>query len=189
MIATALLQDLPATLTGLSAALCLTAAPMFRNRRMILLAQLAAGLCFSAHYVYLGISVAAVANMLGSVQTATALLSARSAAMTWLGYALIGLMALVGFYFWQGPISALSMAAMILIALARMQANELHLRVLLLAGGCFWVMHDYIGEAWIALVADIGAFTIGVAILFSLLFRVTIEWRPMTAMAAIGRGG
>jgi hypothetical protein len=183
MIDAGLLQDLPATLTGVAAALCLTAAPAFRDRRMILLAQLAAGVCFSAHYVCLGISVAAAANMLGSMQTAAALFSARSAAMNRLGYALIGLMALAGLFFWQGPISALSMAAMILIALARMQMNELHLRVLLLAGGCFWMMHDYLGEAWIALVADIGAFAMGAAALFSVLFRVTIEWRAATPVS------
>lgn len=182
MITDALLQDLPATITGVAAALCLTASPMFRDRRTILLAQLAAGLFFSAHYVCLGISVAAAANMLGLVQTAAALLSSRSAAMTWLGYALIGLMVLVGLYFWQGPISALSIAAMTLIALGRMQPNELQLRGLLLAGGCFWVMHDFLGEAWIALIADIGAFTIGTAALFSLLFRVKIEWRAAAAV-------
>jgi Bacterial inner membrane protein len=97
--------------------------------------------------------------------------------MGWLGYVLIGLMALVGFYFWQGPISALSVAAITLIALGRMQSNELRLRVLLPAGGCFWAMHDFVGEAWIALTADLGAATMGAVALFSLLFRVTIERR------------
>jgi hypothetical protein len=87
-------------------------------------------------------------------------------------------MALVGFNFWQGPISAMSVAATVLIALARMQVNQLHLRLLLLAGGGFWVMHDFVGEAWIAVTADIGAAIMGVAALFSLLFQVTIERRP-----------
>jgi hypothetical protein len=108
---------------------------------------------------------------------AAALFAARSAAMNRLGYALIGLMVLTGLVFWQGPISGLSMAAMVLIALARMQPNELHLRGLLIAGGLFWVAHDFLGEAWIALAADIGALVIGGATLFFVMFRVTVEWR------------
>jgi hypothetical protein len=177
VIAAILAQDTLTILTGVAATLCLTAAPMFRSRRMILLAQLGAGICFAAHYVCLGIAVAAAANILGTVQTGAALLAGRSAVMGWLGYVLIGLMALLGLYFWQGPISALSVAAITLIALGRMQSNELHLRVLLLAGGCFWAVHDFVGEAWIALTADVGAATMGAAALFSLLFRVTIERR------------
>jgi hypothetical protein len=173
-----LAQDAPAVLTGIAAALCLTAAPAFRSRRTILLIQLAAGLCFAAHYLCLGITVAAAANMLGMVQTGTALFAARSSAMNRLGYALIALMALTGLWFWQGPISGLSVAAMVLIALARMQSNEIHLRLLLLAGGGFWVMHDVMGGAWIAVAADIGALVMGGATLFLVLFRVTIEWRP-----------
>jgi hypothetical protein len=173
-----LAQDAPAVLTGIAAALCLTAAPAFRSRRTILLVQLAAGLCFAAHYLCLGITVAAAANMLGMVQTGAALFAARSSAMNRLGYALIALMALTGLWFWQGPISGLSVAAMVLIALARMQSNEIHLRLLLLAGGGFWVMHDVMGGAWIAVAADIGALVMGGATLFLVLFRVTIEWRP-----------
>jgi hypothetical protein len=173
-----LAPDAPAILTGIAAAACLTAAPAFRSRRTILLVQLAAGLCFAAHYLCLGITVAAAANMLGMVQTGTALFAARSSAMNRLGYALIALMALTGLWFWQGPISGLSVAAMVLIALARMQSNEIHLRLLLLAGGGFWVMHDVMGGAWIAVAADIGALVMGGATLFLVLFRVTIEWRP-----------
>lgn len=170
--------DALVVLTGVGATVCLTASPMFRSRHRILLAQLAAGSFFAAHYLCLGITVAAAAGLLGTVQTGAALLAARSAAMTWLGYALVGLMALMGLFFWQGPISALSVIAMTLIALARMQSDELRLRVLLLAGGGVWALHDFVAQAWIALTADIGAFVMGVTTLFTLLFRVTIEWQP-----------
>lgn len=185
IVAVTLMQDLPTHLTGVAAALCLTAAPMFRSRRLILLTQLAAALCFATHYILLDITVAAVANMLGMVQIGAALFAGRSAIMNRLGYVLVGVMALAGLYFWQGPISGLSMAAMTLIALARMQTNELRLRTLLLAGGGFWVAHDFLGEAWIALTADVGAIIMGVSVLFSLLFRVTIERRtPAAALAS-----
>nr|WP_253913299.1 YgjV family protein [Pseudoruegeria sp. HB172150] len=171
-------MELPALLTGLGAMICLTAAPMCRDRQAILLVQIAAGVFFAAHYALLGIAVAALANLLGLVQTGAALFAGRSAAMTRLGYALIAAMVLCGLVFWQGPISALSVIALSLLALGRMQTNELHLRLLLLAGGFFWILHDFIGGAWIALAADIGAFTTGIAALFTMLVRVTIEWRP-----------
>lgn len=170
-------------ISGVAAAAILTASPLLRGRQALLYAQLAAGLCFAAHYAFLGIAVAAAVNVIGSVQTIAALSSTRNAAMNRLGYVLIVLMALVGLVFWQGPISALSVAAMSLIALARMQADELRLRALLLAGGSFWLVHDLAGEAWIALAADVGSVAIGGAALFALLFRVTIEWRPASSAA------
>ena len=166
MNAAALMQDMPALVTGIGAAVCLVAAPMFDSRRMILMAQLGAGLLFAVHYACLEIAVAAGVNILGSVQTGAALFSTRSTAMNRLGYALICLMALVSVWFWQGPVSALSLAAMTLIALGRMQADQLRLRLLFLAGGVFWVMHDFSADAWIALVADIGAIVMGLAALF-----------------------
>lgn len=171
-------QDAPTLLSGITGAVCLTVAPMFRTRQTILLIQLAAGLSFAAHYAYLGIAVAATANILGAVQTGAALLSSRNAAMGRLGYGLIALGTLLGLWFWQGPISALSLIAMILVALARMQQNDLHLRILLLAGGAFWTLHDFAGEAWIAFAADVGAVLTGAVALLASFVWVRIEWRP-----------
>ena len=184
MIAADLMQEAPAILTGVAAALCLTAAPIFRARRTILLVQLAAALCFAAHYFCLGIAVAGAVNILNGFQIGVALFAGRSAAMNRLGYALIGLMVLVGFWFWQGPVSGLSVMATVLIALARMQPSQLGLRVLLLAGGCFWAGHDLAVGAWIALSADIGALLMGLVALSSFLVRVSIEWRPSTPAQA-----
>ncbi|MBZ8132885.1 YgjV family protein [Afifella sp. IM 167] len=178
MISALLSPEAPAILTGLAAATCLSAAPAFRSRQLVLIAQLGAALCFAAHYLCLGITVAAAVNLLASVQTFAAIFSARSATLNRLGYALICLMALVCLALWQGPVSALSAIATILLALARMQIDEVRLRVLLLAGGVFWVAHDLIGEAWIALAADIGAISTGAVMLASLFIRVRIEWRP-----------
>ena len=92
--------------------------------------------------------------------------------------ALIGLMALVGLWFWLGLISLFGVAAMTLIALAWMQSGQMQLRPLLIAGGCFWLDHDVVGQAWIALAADIGGLITGVLELLALYVRVNIEWRP-----------
>lgn len=178
MITGLLPQDLPTLLTGLAAATCLTAAPACRSRHSILVVQLAAGLFFAAHYLCLGLSGGALANILGSVQTAAAIFATRSAAMNRLGYGLIGLMVILALAFWQGPVTMLSILAMALISLGRMQTDERHLRALVIAGGGFWVIHDVIGQAWIALAADIGALAVGIAALMALTVRVRIEWRP-----------
>ncbi|KRS19203.1 YgjV family protein [Roseovarius indicus] len=177
--------DDPATLlTGLAAILCLSSSPAFGNRKAMLTAQLAASAFFLAHYLCLGITVAAAANALGFVQTLAAILAPCSARMNRLGYGLIGLMLLGGFWFWQGPISGLSMLAMTAIALGRMQTDQLRLRLLLLAGGAAWIAHDFIGEAWLALVADIGAFMIGLVALVAMHVCIRIEWRLPAPMSA-----
>ena len=172
-----LYQDAPTILTGLAAALGLTLSPLFRKRRTILLAQLAAGICFAAHYACLDITAAAATNALGLVQVLAALFAARSATMNRLGHVLICLMVLLSLWFWQGPISALSVTATALIALARMQSDELRLRLLLLVGSGFWTIHDFVGEAWILLAADVGVLLSGVAVLFPRLVRVIVERR------------
>ncbi|MEO3415227.1 YgjV family protein [Roseovarius sp. CAU 1744] len=178
MTGAALMQDAPMIVSGVAAATCLTLAPAFRARRSILLCQLAAALFFAAHYIFLGIAVASAVNILSAIQTGAAVFAVRSTAMRGLGYVLICLMGLVGLWFWQGPVSGLSVAATILIATARMQADQVRLRLLLLAGGCFWTAHDFAAEAWIALAADLGALAMGLVALATLLVRVTIVWRP-----------
>ncbi len=165
------------SVTGVGAIVFLTCGPAFRSRNTILIAQLFAGVCFLGHYLSLGIHAAAAANALGLVQTSAAIFAGRSILMHRLGYALIPLLVLSGFWFWQGPISALSVTAMALIALARMQTDELRLRLLLLTGGASWILHDLIGEAWFALTADIGAFLIGLAALMAMFVKVRVEWR------------
>ncbi len=168
-------------LTGISAAVLLTGAPMLRSRRAILLAQLGASLCFASHYALLGIEAASAVNVLGTVQTVAALFAARSAAMNRLGFGLICLMMLAGVVLWQGPISALSVTATALIALGRMQRDDVHLRLLLLAGGGFWIAHDFIAAAWIPLLADIGAVLTGVVALGAMF--ISVSWRLRASMA------
>ncbi len=180
----ALFANAPAVLTGFTAAFFLTVAPLFPSRRAILISQLAAGIAFASHYAVLGIAVASLVNCLGCIQTVAAMLAGRSRAFNRLGYALIVMMMGVGLWFWQGPISLLSVTAMTLIALARMQQCQIRLRLLLLAGGVFWMAHDYLSAAWIALAADIGALAIGSVALFNLLFCVTIRWRAPSSYSA-----
>lgn len=165
---------LPAS--GIAAILFLMAAPMLHSRRGILIGQLAAGVSFVIHYWALGIPVAAIVNMLGCVQTVAALRAGPDAASRGLGYGLALLMAGVAMLFWDSPVSTLSVAGMALIAIGRMQQNQVHLRAMIFMGGVFWLAHDFLSEAWFAVAADAGALATGAIGLSRLLVRFRIEW-------------
>ena len=170
-------HDLPTLVTGFAAIACLTGAPLCKARHAVISVQFCASLCFVAHYLCLGFSVAAAMNVLGAVQTLVAIFAGRGTGVTRFGYALILLMVLSGLWFWQSPISGISMIAMVLIAIGRMQVDQIHMRLLILAGGIAWIAHDFLASAWLALIADIGAFATGLAALLALFVRIRIEWR------------
>lgn len=163
--------------TGVAAAVCLTSAPAFRTRDAVLIMQLGASLCFVAHYLCLGVSVAAAMNVLGGMQTLAAIFAGQSRILNRFGYALICLMVFSGLVFWQGPLSGISVLAMALIAFGRMQIDQVLMRLLLLAGGIAWIAHDLLATAWLALVADIGAVATGLIALIAMFIRIRIEWR------------
>lgn len=174
----AFLDKPAAAAAGLVALMCLTVCPLFRTRSGILWAQLGAGVGFASHYALLGIAAPSLVNVLGSVQTGAALFSTRSEALNRIGYGLIPLMIGVGIYFWTGPTSALCVVAMGLIALGRMQDNQWALRLLILAGGVFWSVHDYLEGAWVALAADLLSLTMGVSMLVGMALTEAFRLRP-----------
>ena len=165
-------------LSGIAAAFFLTTAPLFRSRTNVLMVQLLAGAAFAVHYAALGIAVASLVNLIGCAQTVAAMFAARSVNSRALGFVFAALMVVIGLVYWQGPISLLSVIAMSLIAIGRMQQDQIALRALLLSGSGFWLVHDILGQAWIAVIADVGSITAGAAALFAIFFTVRIEWRP-----------
>ncbi len=173
---TLVLDDPAATAAGFFALVCLTVWPLFRTRSGILLAQLGAGVGFASHYALLDMAAPSLVNVLGVVQTLAALFAMQSRALNRIGYALIPLMIAAGIYFWTGPASALCVTAMALIALGRMQDSQWTLRLLILAGGVSWTVHDYIVSSWIALAADLLSLTMGIAMLASM--TAAIRPRP-----------
>ncbi|KMW59684.1 hypothetical protein AIOL_004666 [Candidatus Rhodobacter oscarellae] len=84
-----------------------------------------------------------------------------------------------GIYFWNGPTSALCIAAMALIALGRVQANEWAMRILILVGGIFWSLHDFFVESWIALGADVLSLATGA----TMLARLAMQKQRHSVMA------
>ena len=165
---------------GAVAFVSLVSWPLFKDRRTILLLQLMVGLSFASHYALLGITAAAVVNILGSVQTTAAIFADDSPAMRKLGYGLIALMIAAGLAFWTGPLSALCVIAMGLIAVGRMQSDPLKLRLICMSGGAFWMVHDFLAESWIAFSADTASLMIAIIS----LVRMRTEFRAFTLQPA-----
>jgi hypothetical protein len=154
-----------ADVAGCVAFATLVASPLMPDRRMVLVLQLAAGLSFASHYAALGVLAACAVNVVGSVQTVLAILAPSSRLIRRLGWALVPVLILTAALFWQGPVTILASLAMISIAIGRMQMNELHLRLLVLLGGAFWIGHDLLVQSWIALSADIVCAACGIFVL------------------------
>jgi hypothetical protein len=76
-------------------------------------------------------------------------------------------------------------AAMGLIALGRMQRNQWTLRLLILAGGAFWSLHDFLVGSWIALAADLLSLTIGLAMLTKMAVTETVRPRARAPAGAV----
>ena len=58
-----------------------------------------------------------------------------------------------------------------------MQRNQWHLRLLILAGGVFWSMHDFLVGSWIALAADLLSLAMGLAMLTNMAVTETVRPR------------
>lgn len=161
--------DALTNLVGGAAMLSLVCSPLFKRRSTILFMQLSANLLLLVYFALMGLAVAAIANLFTCVQIVSAVYAAGSARARTIGYALIAMMIAIGIALWDGTLSALSISAMILTAIARMESDVVRLRFIYLAGGAVWALHDYLASAWFAFAADVGTALVGVAALTALL--------------------
>lgn len=154
-----------ADLAGLAAAACLIGCQMLQSRCGMVGAQFGAGVFFAIHYALLGIDAASFVCALGAVQSAAALFAPRRPILKWTGYVLIPLMIAAGLAFWEEPVSAISIAAMTIVAYARMLTDEVELRLTVLCGTLLWTAHDALIGSAIALGADLTSGLIGLVVL------------------------
>ena len=151
-------SDYIALVCALLAIACLSAWPLFRSRTAMLLVQLAALSWLSMHYALVDAWTGAAVNLLGTIQIVTCLfLGDRH---RWVGYALAVLMVGASVATWQGAVSALAAVGMALVAIGRAQTNAGTMRLIVLAGGPFWLAHDLLIRSPIA-IADAACLLIG----------------------------
>ncbi|WP_374367249.1 YgjV family protein [Dongia sp.] len=149
-----------ASVSAFLAILYLGAWPLFRSRVAMLAMQLTALGWLTLHYALVGAMTAAGVNLLGAIQIAVCLLSGDRPRWQWIGYALAGLIVAVGIITWEGFISGLAVIGMAFVALGRAQAGAQAMRVLVLAGTPFWLIHDLLIASPIA-IADAISLMVG----------------------------
>ena len=106
----------------------------------VLRGQLLIGVAFAAHYALIGIPSAVIVNVLGSLQTATALLRCRLGPRGTRAAGLIAAMAATTIATWAGPASVLVAVGQAFIAIARMQKDVALMFMLLLVGQLLWAL-------------------------------------------------
>ena len=150
----------PAGLCGILATIGLAAWPLFRSRCVMLALQLGALALLSLHYALLGVTTAAIVN----AQLVACLAFGTHPRLRWLGYGLAGLMMASSIATWQGLISLLSTSGNVVIAFGRLQTKADRMRLLVLAGTPFWLLHDLLIESPVVL-ADALSLLVGIAAL------------------------
>ncbi len=170
----------PAGFCGIAATAGLAVWPLFRSRGAMLTLQLGALALLSLHYALLGVTTAAIVNGLSTLQLIACLALGTHPRLRWIGYGLAGLMVASSILTWQGLISLLSTAGNVVIAIGRLQVNADRMRLLVLAGAPFWILHDLIIASPVVL-ADTLCLLVGLA---ALLWRNPSHARPRTTTAA-----
>lgn len=154
----------PAGLCGIVATAGLALWPLFRSRSMMLSLQLGALALLSLHYALLGVTTAAIVNALGTLQLVACLAFGMHPRLRFLGYGLAGLMVVSSIATWQGLISLLSTSGNVVIAFGRLQTKADIMRLIVLAGTPFWLLHDLLIESPVML-ADALSLLVGVVAL------------------------
>jgi len=154
----------PAGLCGILATIGLAAWPLLRTRCAMLALQLGALALLSLHYALLGVTTAAIVNALGTLQLVACLAFGTHPRLRYLGYGLAGLMVAASIVTWQGMISLLSTGGNVVIAFGRLQTKADRMRLLVLAGTPFWILHDLLIESPVVL-ADALSLLVGIGAL------------------------
>lgn len=124
--------------------ICMIGWPLAPTRRAMLGVQIGIGVGFGLHYVLLGNLTAGAVNGLGALQIGAALFLGERPGLKWIGWAFIPAVVCAAFLTWQGPPTLAAASGTLLIALGRVQADPFRMRILVLAGCPFWIVHDLI---------------------------------------------
>lgn len=154
----------PAGLCGIVATAGLAIWPMFRTRPVMLSLQLGSLGLLSVHYALLGVPTAAIVNGLGTLQIAACLAFGTHPRLRIVGYGLAALMVASSIATWQGLISLLSTGGNVVIAFGRLQTKAEVMRLIVLAGMPFWLLHDWIIGSPVVL-ADVLSLLVGLVAL------------------------
>ena len=139
------------------------AAPLFRERETILLAQLAAATSYASSYALMGQETGAAVCLVGASQTTLALIAGDRPWLRRTGYVFLPLVLVIGLLTYSGAPTVLAVTACCLIMLGRFQRDLLRMRAVQLAAAPFGLTHDILVGAMPALVGATMSFAIAAA--------------------------
>jgi hypothetical protein len=148
-------HSLVADLAGLIGLVLLTAWPLLRGRRAILLAQSAGAMAFVVHYLLIGALTGAAMVSMSVVQALAALSEERPLWRRLVYLATIPALVAMTAVTWAGLPSLCAALGLALTTAARWQRSVTALRVLFLASAGAWVAHDFLTGSLQGIVADI----------------------------------
>jgi len=169
-----MIENPVATAFGLAGLGCQLVWPLFSERRTMLGVQMGIGSNYGVHYAMPDAWTAAGVCTLGATQTLVAFVAGDRPWLTRLGLAFLPVVFGVAVLTWSGAASAFALMASTLIMLARLQADTLRLRALMLASCPFGMAHDLTIGAAPAFAGALISFTVA-----ALAFRR--EWRAARA--------
>lgn len=169
---------------GLIGLVLLAGWPLFSTRRAVLAAQFGIGAAFVGHYLLLEAWTGVAVTAVGAAQSLFALSAQDHPALRRIGWTFLALPAVIAWTTWGGVHTLLATIALTLMMLGRMQRNEVHLRLVLLAATPFGMAHDFIIGSLPAFAGGALAFVLGGLVL--LRHRAGRQWpkRPLPVRLA-----
>lgn len=134
--------------------------PLFPTRAGMLLAQLAAGMCFAVHFLLLGAETAAALNLLSAVQAGIALPLGERPLFRRLYLAMLVPIAAILVFTWTGLPSLFAAGAAAMISIARYQTNVLRFRGVTLLALPLWFVHNAMVGSVPGMISDLAGFAI-----------------------------
>ncbi len=141
-------------LVGIAALLLDVGSLQLKHRKYILATQILASLTWVGHFLLLGATAGAGMNAVGVVRSVSYYAFPGKNRPWWLVWAIVVLSCLVTIVLWQGPVSLLPMAAMILAAIAFWQRSEQAIRLLLLLCVPLWFTYNVIFHSYAGMLSD-----------------------------------
>lgn len=130
-----------------------------KTQKKILFFQMLAGFAFIIHFMMLGAYTGAALNFLGAIRSIVFSFKEKSKIIRspFCPILFMALFAVVGILTWEGPLSILPTAAMVLLSLSFWLTNPRMTRMLTLPGSPMWFVYDVFNNSWTGMITEVFA--------------------------------
>ena len=125
------------------------------KRKHILLMQLSASSLWVVHYVFLGALTGALMSSVSAVRTYAFYKMPIKRRPRWSLWFFLVLTIVVGAFSWQGYISLLPVAGILIAVIAMWQTKERHIRLILLAASPLWLTYNLLVGSYVGVINEV----------------------------------